>query len=258
MQRADTRSPDQTGVHRADRHASPAPVGPGLEHAIEGFRRPHQRGAGQPVRLFVSTTATGFTVTAYRFGAYHGSDALAVWTSPAQPGRVQPAPVLQRPRNTVIAPWNSSLTIDTTGWAPGSYAEQRGAPAHGQLLRYTDGRPITSRRYDHLWVRIGRQLPWVATQQISTHWLRHTTLTWVERNFGYAVARAYAGHADSGNVSTTATYVRANLPEVGGVNMQRPQRSVGGARTNDVDTDKRRETINDGGRAGFGSVQDGQ
>ncbi len=42
----------------------------------------------------------------------------------------------------------------------------------------------------------------------------HTTLTWVERNFGYAVARAYAGHAESGNAGTTATYVRANLPEV--------------------------------------------
>jgi hypothetical protein len=74
------------------------------------------------------------------------------------------------------------------------HAEQRGAPATGQLLRYVDGRPITSRRYDHLWERIGHRLPWVATQQISTHWLRHTTLTWVERTFGYAVARAYAGH----------------------------------------------------------------
>jgi integrase/recombinase XerC len=95
------------------------------------------------------------------------------------------------------------------------HAEQRGAPAAGQLLRYLDGRPITSRRYDHLWVRIGRHLPWVATQQISTHWLRHTTLTWVERNFGYAVARAYAGHADSNSqAGTTATYVRASLPEI--------------------------------------------
>ena len=95
------------------------------------------------------------------------------------------------------------------------HAEQRGAPATGQLLRYADGRPITSRRYDHLWVRIGRRLPWVATQQISTHWLRHTTLTWVERNFGYAVARAYAGHTDSNShAGTTATYVRASLPEI--------------------------------------------
>lgn len=94
------------------------------------------------------------------------------------------------------------------------HAQQRHAPIGVQLLRYKDGRAITSRRYDHLWVRLGAHLPWVATQQISTHWLRHTTLTWVERNFGYAIARAYAGHTDNGNVGTTATYVRANLPEV--------------------------------------------
>ncbi|MEU7953435.1 hypothetical protein AB0B62_19915 [Micromonospora chalcea] len=64
-------------------------------------------------------------------------------------------------------------------------------------------------------MRIGEHLPWVHVQQISTHWLRHTTLTWVERNFGYAVARAYAGHSDSGSdVGTTSTYVRASLQEV--------------------------------------------
>ena len=76
------------------------------------------------------------------------------------------------------------------------HAEERHAPPDGRLLRYRDGRPITYRRYDGLWVRIGRHLPWVRTQQISTHWLRHTTLTWVERNFGFAVAHAYAGHTD--------------------------------------------------------------
>jgi integrase len=95
------------------------------------------------------------------------------------------------------------------------HGRERHAPADGQLLRYADGRPITSRRYDHLWTRIGRHLPWVATQGISSHWIRHTTLTWVERNFGYAVARAYAGHTDSGSeVGATATYVRASLAEI--------------------------------------------
>jgi hypothetical protein len=40
-------------------------------------------------------------------------------------------------------------------------------------------------------------------------------LTWVERNFGYAVARAYAGHADAGSdTGATATYVRASISEV--------------------------------------------
>ena len=44
---------------------------------------------------------------------------------------------------------------------------------------------------------------------------RHTTLTWVERNFGYAVAKAYAGHTDTGSDGgATATYVRATTHEV--------------------------------------------
>jgi site-specific recombinase XerD len=93
-------------------------------------------------------------------------------------------------------------------------AERPAAPTT-PVLRYRNGRPITRRRYDHLWSRIGQHLPWVATQQISTHWLRHTTLTWVERSFGYAVARAYAGHTESGgDAGTTTTYVRAHVHEV--------------------------------------------
>ena len=91
-----------------------------------------------------------------------------------------------------------------------SHAEERHAPPDGRLLRYAGGRPVTYRRYDGLWVRIGRYLPWVRTQQISTHWLRHTTLTWVERNFGYAIAHAYAGHTDGAGDTdgATSTYVR--------------------------------------------------
>lgn len=113
---------------------------------------------------------------------------------------------------------------ETVRWQPVSptlvrrlinHQQQRG---HGdpsaQLLRYRNGQPITARRYDHLWQRIGKELPWVATQQVSTHWLRHTTLTWVERNCGYAVARAYAGHDGRSDAGTTSTYVRADLPEV--------------------------------------------
>ncbi|MFG1917883.1 tyrosine-type recombinase/integrase [Micromonospora sp. NPDC048898] len=113
---------------------------------------------------------------------------------------------------------------DSVRWQPVSptlmrylqrHAEERGATATGQLLRYRDGEPITRRRYDHLWVRIGEHLPWVHAQQISIHWIRHTTLTWVERNFGYAVTRAYAGHSeDGGDVGTTATYVKATLQEI--------------------------------------------
>jgi len=113
---------------------------------------------------------------------------------------------------------------ETIRWQPVSptlmarlvrHGQERHAPDGGRLLRYADGQPITSRRYDHLWTRIGRHLPWVRTQQISMHWIRHTTLTWVERNFGYAVARAYAGHTEAGGeAGATSTYVRASLSEV--------------------------------------------
>lgn len=85
---------------------------------------------------------------------------------------------------------------------------------HSRLLCYRDGRPLTARRYDHLWTRLGRHLPGVATQQVSTHWLRHTTLTWVERHFGYAVARGYAGHTGQRESGVTSTYVRADLVEI--------------------------------------------
>ncbi|MET8282799.1 site-specific integrase [Micromonospora sp. NPDC005174] len=81
------------------------------------------------------------------------------------------------------------------------------------LLRYRNGQPATYRRYDLLWKRIGRQLPWVAVQGISIHWLRHTTLTWVERHCGYGVARAYAGHTDRQGPATT-TYIKADLQAV--------------------------------------------
>jgi integrase len=99
----------------------------------------------------------------------------------------------------------------------GAHANQRGADATptGPLLRYRSGQRITRRRYDYIWTRLGSHLPWVTAQGISTHWLRHTTLTWVERNFGYAVARAYAGHNDRSNsTGTTTTYVRADVEEV--------------------------------------------
>jgi len=82
------------------------------------------------------------------------------------------------------------------------------------LLRYRNGRRITYRRYDHLWLRIGRHLPWVATQGITAHWLRHTVITWVERTYSYAVARAFAGHAEGGDVGSTATYIKADLAEI--------------------------------------------
>jgi integrase len=105
------------------------------------------------------------------------------------------------------------VTLDLATALAG-HAQHRGAvlPTDA-LLRFRRGQALTSRRYDHLWNRIGHQLPWVAAQGISTHWLRHTTLTWVERHFGYGIARAYAGHTDTTGPAT-ATYIKADMHAV--------------------------------------------
>ncbi|MFI1994899.1 tyrosine-type recombinase/integrase [Actinoplanes sp. NPDC020271] len=68
---------------------------------------------------------------------------------------------------------------------------QRPGIAAQRLLRYHDGRPITHRRYDHLWQRIGSHLPWVAEEQVSTGWLRRATLERIRYAFGAPVTDAY-------------------------------------------------------------------
>ncbi|MGW5724899.1 tyrosine-type recombinase/integrase [Nocardia beijingensis] len=98
---------------------------------------------------------------------------------------------------------------------PSSRASRQDRSDNASVLRYSNGRHLTSRRYDHLWNRLREQLPWVAAYNVSAHWLRHTTLTWVERNFGYAVAHAYAGHTDAtGDTASTTTYIRATHEEI--------------------------------------------
>jgi integrase/recombinase XerC len=101
---------------------------------------------------------------------------------------------------------------ETVRWQPVSptlmgrlvqHGRDRHAPPDGQLLRYASGRPITSRRYDHLWTRLGRHLPWVRTQQISMHWIRHTTLTWVERR-GVASDATFRRRCEAGGVGAAA------------------------------------------------------
>jgi integrase/recombinase XerC len=153
-------------------------------------------------------------------------DALILWlhteTACRRGGALALRPQDLDPKQCLIQPREKGETVR---WQPVSptlmaglakHAQERHAPSNGRLLRYRDGRQITYRRYDGLWERLGRELPWVRTQGISAHWIRHTTLTWVERNFGEAIAHAYAGHTDGTGKSgsATATYVRATLAEV--------------------------------------------
>lgn len=95
--------------------------------------------SGQSFRLFVTSTAGAFTVRAFRLGWYGGSGARLLWTSPAVPGRPQPAPSVAADR-MVSTHWRPSLTVPTTGWPAGAYL---------LLLRAANGKekyvPITVR-----------------------------------------------------------------------------------------------------------------
>lgn len=96
-----------------------------------------------------------------------------------------------------------------------AHFDERGdASPDSQLLRYRNGTAVGRRRYDHLRKRVRTHLPWAEVHQVSAHWLRHTTLTWVERHFGQAVAHRYAGHSDSHRQATIGVYTKATLREV--------------------------------------------
>lgn len=86
------------------------------------------------------------------------------------------------------------------------------APARHQVLRTRHGKPITDRRYDNLHNRFHHHLAWAEAKGVTVHWLRHTTLTYVERHFGEAIARRYAAHKNPG-LSATPIYATASLSE---------------------------------------------
>src|SRR4051794_9753927 len=108
--------PDLTGVPAAWQLTDPGP-----EHAIEGYADRVSVHPGESFRLFVSTSSPSWTVTAFRIGDYPGTGGARIWASPPQPGVVQAPPSVQPPRNTVVAPWQPSLTVGTTRWPPGDY-----------------------------------------------------------------------------------------------------------------------------------------
>jgi hypothetical protein len=118
------------------RAATPAPVAaessrPGMrdwrvrktgsEHAIEGYADRVSVLPGESFRLFVSTTAKGYTVRAFRMGWYGGAGARRVWVSTRRAGERQAAARTTGKTHTITAPWRPSMTVSTSGWPEGAY-----------------------------------------------------------------------------------------------------------------------------------------
>lgn len=84
------------------------------------------------------------------------------------------------------------------------------------LLVYADGRPITRRYFENLCIKVREQVPALGQggpDYFSTHGLRHTAATAVQRVGGDAVVRTFLGHSDRG-FAHYETYSKATIDEV--------------------------------------------
>jgi integrase len=74
------------------------------------------------------------------------------------------------------------------------------------------GRPLSRGRYETLWKRISKELSWVSEKRVSNHWIRHTTLSWLDRaGTPETVVSKYAGH---GSANVTQRYTKVRLEEI--------------------------------------------
>jgi hypothetical protein len=118
---------------------APSAIGP--QEAIEGYADRISVAAGEPFRLYVSTTAPSFTATAYRIGYYGGTGARQIWQSANTHGRRQTAQTIDPATHAVTCEWSPSLSVATDGWPEGDYLIKLVA-AQGAGARYV---PITVR-----------------------------------------------------------------------------------------------------------------
>jgi hypothetical protein len=112
----------------------------GAAREIEGYAGRSSVLPGEPVPLFVSTSARGFTATAYRLGWYQGHGARQVWKSGTLRAGAQRAAAVSGATRTVTAAWDPVLTVPTDDWPPGAYLIKLDADSGGQ--RYV---PVTVR-----------------------------------------------------------------------------------------------------------------
>ena len=140
--RARPRGPASAGARLGRLAARPVrPAGRpdrGLHHAQQ--RRPGDPGGSQgvhPGQRRSGSARTGSVPTRAAGGRSSGGPG-------AQPGRLQPEPVLEPVgTRTVVAPWRRDLTVDTTGWRPGFYVfKLRTGTGWDTLVPYVVSSPV--------------------------------------------------------------------------------------------------------------------
>ena len=114
----------------------------GKPDAIQGFTGQVSVLQGEPVTLYVSTTAREFRVSALRMGWYGGYLARQVWQSGWIRGHKQKRHTVSEPTRTVSCDWHPALTMQTDEWPEGTYLLRLDASSGAQ--RYV---PVTVRSF---------------------------------------------------------------------------------------------------------------
>jgi hypothetical protein len=114
----------------------------GAPDAIEGFTGQVSVLQGEPVTLYVSTTAREFRVSALRMGWYGGLLARQLWRSGWIKGHKQRRHTVSGLTRTVSCDWHPVLTMRTDDWPEGTYLLRLDASSGAQ--RYV---PLTVRSF---------------------------------------------------------------------------------------------------------------
>ncbi len=112
----------------------------GPADAIMGYAGAASVLTGESFPLFVSTTSSGFRVTAFRIGWYGGDGARQVWRSGSLRGHQQNPATLTEATNTVQTDWDPATEVPTDDWPAGTYLLRLDADSGAQ--RYV---PVTVR-----------------------------------------------------------------------------------------------------------------
>jgi N,N-dimethylformamidase beta subunit-like, C-terminal len=88
---------------------------------IEGYADTTSTLAGQPVRLFVSSSARTFRIQLLRLGWYGGVGARQVWMSVPVAGGIQSGPHQDRVTRLITTDWRVSAVLPTGGLVAGDY-----------------------------------------------------------------------------------------------------------------------------------------
>jgi len=88
---------------------------------IAGFTSAVSIQAGDPLALYVTTTAPAYRVDAFRMGYYGGAGARQVWSAAGVTGTVQPTCPVTPDTHTVQCRWASPVAVPTSGWVQGDY-----------------------------------------------------------------------------------------------------------------------------------------